>query len=65
MKRLFCLRDKAGKVVNYDGWMYFESKDAARALRIVLNGQDKEGNELFGTGHRISLGPDHWRYHNV
>lgn len=58
MKKLFCVKDSSGKVVKQ---RYFESKIAAKVLRKDSNGVDEEGQEAFGNGHTVAIGPEHWR----
>ena len=63
MKRLFAVVNKKGKVKSFT-----DDKMAAKRLRRKLNGviKDEENNntvENLAEGYRITLGPDHRRYH--
>ena len=53
MKKLF--------EVNTKKVSYYENKMDAKTERKILNGIDKDGNEMLGTGYRVSRGTDHWR----
>ena len=40
---------------------FFENKQEAKVRRRELNGLNKEGEEMYGTGFTVACGPDHWR----
>lgn len=51
-KRLFCVRDRRGKIINDPddhAREFFDSKDKAKDLR-----------DAHGDGARVSRGPDHF-----
>ena len=58
MKRLFCVKDKNGKIMlrRLDGLLYFINKMDTKQYRDEL-----EYNLPKQAPFRIARGPDHWR----